>query len=83
MKLAEFTSKTANVLIFRVKPSDRPVGRPKKRLSKDRTEQRSKMPKRVASEDDVRFDEIRHCPQRVQKKEAGTEHPRWQAVLSV
>ena len=52
MKLAEFTSKIANALIYRGKPSDRPVGRPKKHLSKD----------------DVHFDKIGHWLQCVQKK---------------
>ena len=60
MKLAEFTSKIANALIYRGKPSDRLVGRPKKRLSEDRTEQRGKMLKTAAPQDDVRFDEIGH-----------------------
>ena len=72
MKLAEFTSKIANGLIYRGKPSDRPVGRPKKRFSENRTEQRGKMPKTAALQDDVRFDEIGHWRQRVKKK-AGVE----------
>ena len=60
MKLAEFTSKIANALIYRGKPSDRLVGRPKKRLSEDRTEQRGKLLKTAAPQDDVHFDEIGH-----------------------
>ena len=32
MKLDEFASKIANALIYRGKPSDRPVARPKKRV---------------------------------------------------
>ena len=73
MKLAEFTSKIANALICRGKPSDRPLGKPKKHSSEDRTEQRGKMPKAVALQDDVRFDEIGHWLQRVQKKKADAE----------
>ena len=68
MKLVEFTSKIANALIYRGKPSDRPAGRPEKHLSEDRTEQHGKMPKTAAPQDDIRFDEIGHWSQRVKKK---------------
>ena len=69
MKLSEFTSQTANTLIYRGKLSDRLVGRPKKLVSKDRTEQRGKMAKTAAPQGDVRFDEIEHFPQRVKKRQ--------------
>ena len=72
MKLSEFTSKIANAQIYRGKLSYRPVGRLKKRVSKDRTGQRGKMPKTATPQDDVRLDEIEHFPQRVKKK-AGPE----------
>jgi len=68
MKLAEFTSKIANSLINRNKPIDRPVGRPKKRLSEERVEMRGKLPKTPAPQDDVRFDEVGHWPQRETNK---------------
>ena len=51
-------------------------------MCEDITEQRGKMPKTAAPQDDVRFDEIGHWPQLVQKK-AGADRARWQAVLSV
>ena len=37
-------------------------------MSEDRREQRGKMPKTAAPQDDARFDEIGHWPQHVQKK---------------
>ena len=40
----------------------RPVGRPKKCVPEDRTEQCGKMPKTVAPQDDFRFDEIGYWP---------------------
>ena len=45
MKPAELTNKIVNALFYRVKQSDRSVGRPKKCVSEDRTEQCGKMPK--------------------------------------
>ena len=68
MMLAEFTSKIVHTLIYRGKPIDRPIGRPKKRILEDRNEKRGKMSKIPAPPDDVCFDEVWHCPQSVAKK---------------
>ena len=58
MMLAEITSKIVHTLIYRGKPIDRPIGRPKKRILEDRNEKRGKMSKIPAPPDDVRFDEV-------------------------
>ena len=69
MKPAELTNKIVNALFYRVKQSDRSVGRPKKCVSEDRTEQCGKMPKTAAPQHDVNFDEIGHWLQCVKKRQ--------------
>ena len=68
IKLAEFSSKIGHALIQRGKPVDRQVGRPVKRVSDERIETRGKQPKTPAPQDDIRFDEVGHWPQRESKK---------------
>ena len=68
MKLADFSIKIAQAFIQRCKPSDRPVGRPAKRVSEERIEKRGKQPKTPAPQDDVRFNDVGHWPQRETKK---------------